>query len=165
MVEKKICPTEDIEEEQFSSWCKQQGLTHWHVPQETYTNSWAQKNHNKALGVLEGVSDHWVKIPTPAHPDGSLLIIEFKRQFGNVPTDAQIAFMDEMNTIDNVAAVCCYGFEEARQVVLELIEGKFTKLDECQERTAKLKEKRLKRLKNRLKSLEKMSKPKNDLPY
>lgn len=161
----KTCPIEDVEEELFNHWCTEQGLTHFHVPQETYTDSWKQKAHNKALGVLEGVSDHWVKLPTIYHPKGSLLIIEFKRQFGNTPTDSQIKFMEDMNEIDNVAAVCCYGFEEARQVVLELIEGKFTKLDECQARTAKLKEKRLKRLKNQLKSLEKMSKSKNDLPY
>lgn len=164
MVE-RYCPTEDEEESTFSSWCEQQGLTHWHVPQETYTDSWKQKAHNKALGVLEGVSDHWIKIPTPYHPDGSLLIIEFKRQFGNTPTNAQIKFMDDMNQIDNVAAVCCYGFEEARQVVLEVIEGRFDQFDKCQERTAKLKEKRAKRAKKAPKLTENLPKAKNDLPY
>lgn len=162
---KKTCPIEDVEEELFSHWCDEQGLTHFHVPQETYTTSWKQKAHNKALGVLEGVSDHWVKIPTPNHPRGSLLIIEFKRQFGNTPTNAQIKFMENMNEINNVAAVCCYGFEEAKQVVTELRMGHFEMFDKCWERTKKIKAKRLEKLEKMKKTVEKLSKSKNDLPY
>lgn len=161
----KTCPIEDVEEELFNHWCTEQGLTHFHVPQETYTNSWKQKAHNKALGVLEGVSDHWVKLPTIYHPKGSLLIIEFKRQFGNTPTDSQIKFMEDMNEIDNVAAVCCYGFEEAKQVVEEIKNGNFTTYDKCWERTNKIKENRAKRAENKAKLAKKSQKSKNDLPY
>lgn len=161
----RYCPTEDAEETAFSDWCERQGLTHWHVPQETYTTSWKQKAHNKSLGVLEGVSDHWVKLPTTYCPNGSLLVIEFKRQFGNTPTNAQIRFLDEMNTIDNVAATCCYGADEAIRMVEEIMKGVWETFDKCQERVKKLKEKRLKKPKNRPEEPKKVSKSKNDLPY
>lgn len=168
----KYCPTEDVEESEFSRWCEEQGLTHWHVPQETYTDSWKQKAHNKSLGVLEGVSDHWVIIPTPHHPNGSLIVIEFKRQFGNTPTPAQIKFLLALGAVDNVGTVCCYGCEEAKQLVLEMQEGDFTTYDKCWARTNKLIEERAKRAENKAKSAKKRVKspkkaenPKNDLPY
>lgn len=158
----KWCPTEDVEEAQFSSWCDHKGLTHWHVPQETYTTSWKQKAHNRDLGVKAGVSDHWVKIDVPFPPANDrhsvLLVIEFKRQFGNIPTDEQIKFIHEMEEIPNVTAVCCYGCDEAIKVVEELERGKFDTFDKCTARMLKIEENRKKRAKNRKNS-------KNDLPY
>lgn len=157
----KYCPTEDVEEARFSSWCDERKYLHWHVPQETYTTSWKQKAHNKSLGVKAGVSDHWVKIPTPNRPWGVLVVIEFKRQFGNTPTDEQIAFLNSLDTIDNIAPVCCYGCDEAIKMVEELEDGVFTTYDACWERMKKIEENR----KNRQKSPKKRKKSENDLPY
>lgn len=164
----KTCPIEDVEEELFNHWCEEQGFTHFHVPQETYTNSWKQKAHNKALGVLEGVSDHFVVIPTPLHPNGSLVVIEFKRKFGNTPSDAQIDFLTKLYAVDNIGPVCCYGCDEAIEVVEGLMKGDFGPFDKCWERTNKLIEKRKKRAKKpekARKSAEIEENPKNDLPY
>lgn len=157
-VSQEYCPTEDVEEASFSDWCKEQGYTHWHVPQETFTTSWKQKAHNKSLGVLSGVSDHWLVIPTPHHPNGSLVVIEFKRKFGNTPTDDQIEFLYAMEKVDNVTAVCCYGCDEAIKVVEELKVGVFKTFDMCWERTRKIEENRKKRAK-------KAKNQKNALPY
>lgn len=157
----KYCPSETEEEIAFSDYCKSKGYTHWHVPQETFTKSWKQKQKNKEMGVMSGVSDHWVKLPTPKHPNGSLVVIELKRQFGNTPTDEQINFMLSMEEIDNVTAVCCYGAEEAIKVCKELNVGKYTTFDLCWERTNKL-------IKNRQKAkkMRKITeKPQNNLPY
>lgn len=157
----KYCPTETEEEITFSNWCDAHGYTHWHVPQETFTKSWQQKAKNKAMGVLPGVSDHWVVLPTPRKPDGSLVVIELKRQFGNTPTDEQIRFLRTMEKVDNVTAVCCYGANEAITLCEQLQNGVFTTFDECWERTNNLAEKRAKKTKKTEKSL----KTENDLPY
>lgn len=148
----KRCPTEDAEEAAFHSYCEQRGLLNWHIPNETFTTSWKQKMENKALGVMSGVSDHWVKIDVP-YPDTfdrhpALLVIEFKRKFGNTPTDEQIKFIHEMEEIPNVTAVCCYGCDEAIKVLEELEWGKFTTFDACTKRMKKIEENRKKRRKN-----------------
>lgn len=160
----KYCPSETEEEITFSSWCEQKGYTHWHVPQETFTKSWKQKKKNEEMGVLSGVSDHWVKLPTPLHPEGSLIVIELKRQFGNTPTDEQIKFMLEMEKIDNVTAVCCYGGDEAIKLCEELRVGEYATFDMCWVRTNKLIENRQKRRKNPKKS-PKSQISKSDLQY
>lgn len=154
------CPTETSEEIDFSNYCKARGLVHWHVPQETYTTSWAQKSKNKAMGVLEGVSDHWVRVPLKTGGYG-LVVIELKRLWGNTPSDAQIKFIHQMDEINNVAPVCCYGAEEAIAVIEEIEKGDFTTYDKCWQRMTKIEENRRKRAKNK----EKMAKNKNVLPY
>lgn len=157
----RYCPTEDEEEAEFSRWCREKGYTHWHVPQETYTTSWKQKAHNKSLGVMSGVSDHWVKVKVRTNKleaFWALLVIEMKRQFGNTPTDDQIKFIHEMEEIPGVTAVCCYGADEAKKVVEELENHKFDMFDFCTERMRKIEENRQKRAKNK-------EKIKNDLPY
>lgn len=158
---KDFIPTEDEEEIAFKEWCDSQGLLNFHVPQETYTKSWRQLAHNTALGVLKGVSDHWVKLPTPLHPNGSLIVIELKRRKGNTPTNEQINFMSEMEEIDNVTAVCCYGADEAIKVCEELRVGDYTTFDMCWERTKKIEKNR----KNLPKTTKNIKKPENDLPY
>lgn len=155
----KYCPSETEEEIAFREWCDSKGYLNFHIPQETFTKSWQQKVKNKEMGVLAGVSDHWVKLPTPKHPQGSLVVIELKRQFGNTPTDEQIKFMLSMEQIDNVTAVCCYGAQEAIKVCEELNVGKYETFDKCWERSNKI-------IKNRQNNAKKIKKsPKTDLPY
>lgn len=155
---KRYCPTEDEEEAAFTQYCERRGLTHWHVPQETYTTSWKQKRHAKELGVRAGVSDHWVVIPTPLQPNGSLVVIEFKRQFGNTPSDDQIAFLESLYSVSNIAPACCYGRDEAVRMIEELEVGDFTIYDFCWERLQKIK-------KNREKRAKKKEKQKNECPF
>lgn len=155
------CPHETDEEIALSDYCKERGFTHWHVPQETYTDSWKQKAKNKAMGVLEGVSDHWIILPTTAFIKESLLVIELKRQFGNTPTNAQIKFLKAIGNVQNIGSVCCYGADEAIKVIEEVEKGDFTTFNKCNERMYKIEENRKKRRKISKKS----PKSKNDLPY
>lgn len=157
----RVCPTETAEEITLSQYLDSRGFTHWHIPQETFTTSWKQKAKNKAMGVVSGPSDHWLILPTPPHPNGTLLAIELKRQFGNTPTDEQIKFMHNLEKVDNCGAVCCYGADEAIKVIEELERGEFETYDRCWERTLKIEENR----KNKRKSPKKPQKSENDLPY
>lgn len=157
------CPTETEEEVTLSNYCDAQHWVHWHVPQETYTTSWKQKAKNKAQGVLEGVSDHWVILPTcKGH---LLVVIELKRQWGNTPTDAQIKFLNDIDAVTNVVPVCCYGADEAIQVLKELREYKTSALDKCLERTEKLRKKRENPSKKPRKLVKTSQNAKNILPY
>lgn len=142
------CPSEDVEETLLHEYCEAKGLTNWHVPQETYTTSWQQKRKNKLKGVLEGVSDHWIILPT-ARWGVILLVIELKRQHGNTPTDAQIKFIHDIDKVDNIAAFCAYGADEAIKVIEELQCGVTHTLERCEERLEKIFENRQKKTKKR----------------
>ena len=83
----KDIPSEDDEEGAFTDWLELQGYTHWHVPQETYTTSWAVKNKAKKLGVRRGVPDHWAIVPTSN--TFRLVAIEMKRAKGGTISDDQ----------------------------------------------------------------------------
>lgn len=160
----RTCPIEDVEEEMLSDYCKLLGLNHWHVPNETYTPSFAQKRKNEALGVQSGVSDHWIRIKNGTGE--KLIVIEMKRQFGNTPTDKQIAFIEDMNKLDDVYACCCYGGEEAIKVLDEMRQDVYNTYYDCLMRMQKLKEKRQKTT-EKPKNVQKKNKKveKNDLPY
>lgn len=164
MVMLEIIPSEDDEEAALCDYCELMHYNHWHVPNETYTPSWAQKQKNKRLGVHSGVSDHWVRVSNPTKE--MLFVLEMKRQKGNTPTPKQIEFIRNMNKMDNVYACCCYGADEAIQVIQDGINGDFTlfyqllyRMDEVESKRNKNGEKRRKSGKN-TKIL-----PKNGLPY
>lgn len=139
-------PLEDDEESALCGYCDLLGYVHWHVPQETYTTSWKQKAKAKKLGVHSGVSDHWVKVPTPT--GHQLFVIEMKRQKGNTPTDEQIKFIREMNEIENVKACCAYGSAEAISVLEEAKSGVYNTYQKLTERMEKIAENREKKAKN-----------------
>lgn len=160
------CPDETSEEEALSDYCDTCGWTHWHVPQETFTKSWAQKRKNKRQGVRPGVSDHWVVLPT--NKNYLLVAIELKRQRGNTPTDEQIQFLEDLDKVTNVVTVCCYGAQEAIDVLEELRKYDTTTLDLCNDRMTRIKLGRERRKNNpkKPKNQEKTGKSgENDLPY
>lgn len=160
------CPDETSEEEALSDYCEERGWTHWHVPQETFTKSWAQKLKNKRQGVRAGVSDHWVVLPTCKNY--LLVVIELKRKRGNTPTDEQIEFLEDLDKVTNVVTVCCYGADEAIDVLEELRQYDTTLLDLCNDRMMRIKNRRQKR-QNKPKTPKKLKNTgkteKNDLPY
>lgn len=160
------CPDETSEEEALSDYCEEHGWTHWHVPQETFTKSWAQKLKNKRQGVRAGVSDHWVVLPTCKNY--LLVVIELKRKRGNTPTDEQIEFLEDLDKVTNVVTVCCYGADEAIDVLEELRRYDTTMLDLCNDRMMRIKSRRQKR-RNKPKTPKKPKNTgkseKNDLPY
>lgn len=105
-------PTEDVEQQRFVQWLRLKGITHFRVPNETFTKSWAQKNKNKALGVVSGVPDMFVALPGIG-----LVGIEMKRIKGGVVSPTQKEWIDRLNTIPGVAAHVAKGCDEAIAIV------------------------------------------------
>lgn len=154
------CPLEDDEEAALTDYCELMHYTHWHVPNETYTTSWKQKMKNKRLGVNSGVSDHWVRVSVEGYPAVEwLFIFEMKRKKGNLPTDKQIAFIRNMNKMENVHACCTYGADEAIRVLEDAKKFEFGFYRTLIDRMDKLAENREKKAKNR------KIKEKNDSPF
>lgn len=161
------CPDETTEEELLCDYCDLHGWQHWHVPQETFTTSWKQKMKNKRQGVKAGVSDHWIVLPTNRGKH-LLVAIELKRKRGNTPTNEQIEFLESLDRVDNVVPVCCYGADEAIEMLEELRKYQTTLLDLYNDRMMKLKSKR--KIRENPQKSDKTPKntpksAKNDLPY
>lgn len=96
-----------------------------HIPQETFTKSWVTKNKNKAMGVRAGVPDMLIVFPH------CVLFLELKRLKGGVVSEAQKAWIDAINRIEDtttyaqghsqvVAKVAC-GFDEAKTAIDNLM--------------------------------------------
>lgn len=94
-----------------------------HVPQETYTKSWAVKTKNRRMGVRKGVPDYLVVIPTRAtrhQLDGTtrtmrLLFVEMKRKNAS-PSDTspeQLSWIAALGQVAGVEARVCKGYDEA----------------------------------------------------
>lgn len=147
----KDIPSEDDEEGAFTDWLELQGYTHWHVPQETYTNSWAVKNKAKKLGVRRGVPDHWVIVPTVG--TRHLVAIEMKRVKGGTISDDQFEKIHELNKCPGVTALVAEGCGEAIEIIDLVQKNYWGEIDKLKE---KFEEKREKRLLNNKK---KASKP------
>lgn len=152
----KSIPSEDDEEGAFTDWLELQGYTHWHVPQETYTTSWAAKNKAKKLGVRRGVPDHWVIVP--AAGKNYLVAIEMKREKGGTISDDQFEKVHELNKCEGVTALVAEGCGEAVDIVEMVRDNRWGEIEELKK---KFEEKRQKRLKN----LEKKRKYEKDNPF
>lgn len=115
------------------------------------------------MGVRSGVSDHWVILPSAK---GYLLVvIELKREYGNTPTDDQITFLRQIDQVTNVVPVCCYGADEAIEVLEGLMFMNYKPLDRCWERTNKLAENRAKNAEKPKKTRKTSETEKNDCPF
>lgn len=106
------CPTEDAEQRVFVQWLQSQKIPHFRVPNETYTNSWAQKNKNKALGVVPGVPDLFVALPHKG-----LIAIEMKRLRGGTVSPAQKQWKATLDTIPGVEAHVAKGADAAIAII------------------------------------------------
>lgn len=154
---KNNVPAEEDEEAALADYCELKGYNHWHVPNETYTTSWRQKQKNRRLGVKSGVSDHWVR--AKLDKTECLFVFEMKRKEGNTPTDEQIEFLLNMTGVEDIYACCCYGADEAIRVLEEAVKGDIRTYLSLTERMLALEEKRKKSRKNK----EKLKK--TELPY
>lgn len=128
-------PTETQEACTFAEWCEWQGVLFSHVPQETFTKSWAVKHKNTRMGVRKGVPDYVLILPASKTKDGQIhqLWIELKRQRkklksgkystanSNIKPDQQI-WVDALNRVPgNVHARICYGADESIQFCKEFL--------------------------------------------
>lgn len=88
-----------------------------HIPQETFTKSWAIKNKNKAMGVRAGVPDMLIVFPD------KVLFLELKRLKGGKVSEAQKAWIESLTCVSgNVYAAVAAGFDEAKREIDDLLE-------------------------------------------
>ena len=78
-----------------------------HVPQETFTKSWATKARNKQEGVRKGVPDYIIVT------QAELIFIELKRTKGSVTSPEQKEWIQALNKA-GVFAFIAKGFEDAK---------------------------------------------------
>lgn len=110
----KDIPSEDDEEGAFTDWLELQGYTHWHVPNDQWTQSWSVKAKNRKLGVLKGVSDHFVITKR------KIVAIEMKKAHGGSVTDEQYLFLENFNKSEGGIGLVAHGAEEAISIIREI---------------------------------------------
>lgn len=106
-----LIPYEENEQRVLIEWLEIKGLKFSAIPNSTYTTSWKVKNKNKAMGVRAGLPDLLICLPN------RLLFIEMKREKGGQISENQKEWIGELNQIDNVEAVVCRGFDEAKNYI------------------------------------------------
>lgn len=100
----------------FMSLLKNSGkiLAFSHVPQETYTTSWAVKNKNKSMGVRKGVPDYLVVT------NKAVLFIEMKRVKGGKLGDEQRVWLEALAGKPTHATMA-RGADEAMEFIKEYL--------------------------------------------
>lgn len=81
-----------------------------HIPNSTYTQSWAQKTKNRLLGVNKGVPDYFILFPTHA------ITVEMKRTKGGVLSPEQKEWIENLNKV-NIRSFVAKGFVEAKVII------------------------------------------------
>ena len=84
-----------------------------HIPNSTYTPSWAAKNKNKALGVASGFPDYVIL------GRGKLIFLEMKKEKGGIVSLDQKAWLFNLSVYRDVVTKVCRGFNEAQKFLKE----------------------------------------------
>lgn len=103
--------SEDEEEATFTDWLDLQGYTHWHVPNDQWTQSWSVKAKNRKLGVLKGVSDHFIITKR------KIVAIEMKKAHGGSVSDEQYLFLENFNRSEGGIGLVAHGAGEAITII------------------------------------------------
>lgn len=114
-------PTEDQEQIDFIGWLDEETIPYWHVPNETFTTSWAAKMKNKKLGVQAGIPDLFLVFKE------GLVCIEMKRTVGGKLSDNQ-RMWHELIQLSGTPVFTCKGAAEAQAQVKKILE-KWHKVD------------------------------------
>ncbi len=77
-----------------------------HIPNETYTTSWAQKLKNKRMGVSKGFPDYVILT------EKEMVVIELKRRKGGKVSKEQEEWIAEFQRL-GIRASVCKGMDEA----------------------------------------------------
>lgn len=79
-----------------------------HIPNETYTDSFKQRQRNKDMGVRKGFPDYIIIA------GNKLIVIEMKRIKGSVVSDEQKAWIEALKRVGVIVEVC-YGYDHAKR--------------------------------------------------
>lgn len=89
----------------------------YHIPNERHCDP-AEGRRLKLMGVKSGVPDLALPVPSGDHHG---LYIELKAENGK-PSENQLWWRDELAKQD-YAAVICYGWQQAAEVILKYLRG------------------------------------------
>lgn len=109
---------EDTEQEKVVTYCDLRQITIFHPANGGKRNA-SEAAHLKRLGVKAGVPDLVIPVARGGYHG---LFIEMKVK-PNKPTENQKQWIELLNN-NGYLAVVCYGFEEAKKVIDEYMEGK-----------------------------------------
>ncbi len=118
-------PSESEEQQALFEWVEANTYKYpelkafYHIPNEGKRSKY-EGAKLKREGLKEGVSDNC--LPVKKCGFGSLYI-ELKKRQGGVVSDAQSDWIELMKEVGNAAFVC-YGWEQARDRLVEYLEGK-----------------------------------------
>lgn len=124
-----MVPTEEVEGQQLANWLKQHAYRFTHIANEIGISGRVGMLINarkKRQGLSPGFPDYCIVLK-----NGSLLFIELKRQCPigkkgqkiKSPSDIseeQKIWVQTLQEIDNVEAHICFGYEEAKKLIMEL---------------------------------------------
>lgn len=110
--------TEEQEQELVCRYLELLRLDFLHIPNEG-KRSYSTAARLKKIGMRPGFPDLFVLRPTERHHG---LAIEMKRTKGGTLTDRQKAWIMRLNQL-GYKAVCCHGFEEAKQEIDKYLKG------------------------------------------
>lgn len=85
-------------------------LIYSHIPNSTYTKSWAVKMRNKKLGLQAGLFDYIIVLP-----DG-VLFLEMKTEHKGVVSPAQKVWLEKLHQAGQRAYIA-HGFTEAKEII------------------------------------------------
>ena len=111
--------SEDWQQKQLVQWCRQfaWGQFLYHIPNET-TGGQAWVVRNRQMGCKKGVPD--LCLPIPMHGYHGLYI-ELKTERGKLSLE-QKRWLKALSTM-GYKAECCYGWESARNILEEYMNG------------------------------------------
>lgn len=128
---------EDLEQITLVEWLQLTGLKHWHPIQEQTIKQPAYWGKQKRMGWNAGLSDMIVYLPPERclTSSGALIFIELKKprtrkksgEFyalssdGISTSDAQQEFIEMVNSVPGCQACVAYGWEEARDFVVNFL--------------------------------------------
>ena len=117
--------SEFLEGKVLVAWLRRQGLLFSHLPLNTFTTSYAALARNKASGVVKGVPDYIIVVPTKPTSStptlkhlGVVLFVELKRVKGGTVSKEQKAWVEAL-TAAGCPAKVCRGAAEA----IKFVEG------------------------------------------
>lgn len=111
--------SEDWNQKQLIQWCRQfaWGQFLYHIPNET-TGGQAWVVRNRQMGCKKGVPD--LCLPIPMHGYHGLYI-ELKTERGKLSQE-QERWLKDLSAM-GYKAECCYGWESARNILEEYMNG------------------------------------------
>lgn len=116
--------SEDQEQIAFVGYLESRGLRFTAIPNSTYTTHMNVKMRNHRLGVRAGFPDMIVVLPGVG-----LACVEMKRTKNSTISPHQKEWIGALNTVPNVEARVCKGYEKAREFIEELYPSSVYKPD------------------------------------